>query len=79
MTKRKFILAQNKRAKKFLLEMGAILTPGKHTKLVDDLYYNTGSITRDVLYVSGNQFDAMTPNQFSKFLRKNKLSIYQRD
>lgn len=79
MIKKKYILARNERAKKVLLEMGATLTPGKHTKLVDDLYYNVGSITRDVYYVSGDIFDQMSPNQFSKYLRKHKLSIYQRD
>ena len=79
MTKRKFILVDNNKAKKALIEMGATLTLGINTKLVDDLYYNTGSITRDVYFVSGDIFDQMSPNQFSKFLRKHKLSIYQRD
>ena len=79
MIKRKFILAENEKAKKYLLELGATLTPGKRTKRVDDLYYNVGVIYQDVYYVSGDPFDAMTPNQFSGFLRKNKLSVYQRD
>lgn len=79
MTKKKYILARNNKAKQALIEMGATLTPGKVTILVDDLYYNCGSITQSVFFVSGNEFDTMSPSQFGRFLRKNKLSIYHRD
>ena len=79
MVRRKYILSRNKKARSALLEMGATLTPGTFTEPVDATYYNVDSITYDVLYVSGNCFDDMSSKQFSRFLRRNKLSLYQKD
>lgn len=77
--RKKYILSWNRRAKQALLDMGATLTPGVVTRMVDDVYCDVSTVTYKVLYVTGGPFDQMTSSQFSRFLKKNKLSVYQKD
>ena len=78
MVRRRYILAWNYKAKQALLELGATLTPGVMTKNIVDAYDDTENVTYDIFYVSGGIFDEMSSSQFTRFLKKNNLSIFKK-
>lgn len=72
MRSNKYIDIRNERAINHFLKLGASLTVGNRTRVINGKLTEFNSL---VIYISGGEFTKMSGNKFNKYLVENDLKL----